>query len=145
VSRVLEVFSAVEFGINRPHSGSDHRHGGAQASQHDGDQRIPRPRQRYPDLDSCNRNSRDWRPEPKKEKYARDSRNQIREARRQSCVFKEMRGPAIEQNRARQPALKQETSARPAFGECGKQTLQTRPPIAGLMLVILETDRKGQK
>ena len=57
----------------------------------------------------------------------------------------EMRGPAIEQNRARQHALKQKTSARPAFGEGGKQTLQTRPPIAGLMLVILETDRKGQK
>ena len=145
MSRVLQVFTTVEFGINRPHSGSDHRHGGAQASQHDGDQRIPRPRQRYPDLDSCNRNSRHWRPEPQKEKYARDSRNQIREAGHQSSSFKEMRGPAIEQNRARQHALKQKTSARPAFGEGGKQTLQTRPPIAGLMLVILETHRKGQK
>jgi len=139
------VFSAVEFGINRPHSGSNHRHGGAQDSQYDCDQRIPRPRQRYPDLDSCNRNSRHWRPEPKKEKYARDSRNQIRKAGLQSSRFKEMRGSAIEQNRARQHALQQKTSARPAFGEGGKQTLQTRPPIAGLMLVILETDRKGQK
>ena len=58
---------------------------------------------------------------------------------------KEMRGAAIDQDRARQRALKQKTSARPAFGECGKQTLQTRPPIAGLMLVILEKHRKGQK
>jgi len=105
-SRVLEVFSAVEFGVNRPHSGSDHRHGGTQASEHDGDQRIPRPRQRYPDLDSCNGNSRDWRPEPQKEKYARDSCNQIREAGHQSSSFKEMRGSAIEQDRARQHALK---------------------------------------
>ena len=137
MSRVLEVLSAVELGVNRPHSRSDHCHRGAQASQHDGDQRIPRPRQRYPDLDSCNRNSRHWRPEPQKEKYARDSRNQIREAGHHSSSFKEMRGSAIEQNRARQHALKQETGARPAFGECGKQTLQTRPPIAGLMLVIL--------
>ncbi len=134
VSRVFEVLSAVELGVNGPHSGSDHRHCAAQASQHDGDQRIPRPRQRYPDLDSSNRNSRDWRPEPKKEKYSRDSRNQIREARRQSSSFKEMRGSAIEQDHARQHALKQETSARPAFGECGKETLQTRPPNAGLML-----------
>jgi hypothetical protein len=145
VSRVLEVFSAVEFGINRPHSGSDHRHCSSEESHYDCRQRMRRARQRYPDLDSCNRNSRDWRPEPKKEKYARDSRNQIREAGHQSSSFKEMRGSAIEQDRARQPALKQETSARPAFGECGKQTLQTRPPIAGLMLVILETGRKGQK
>ena len=36
MSRVLQVFSAVEFGINRPHSGSDHRHGGSKDSQHDG-------------------------------------------------------------------------------------------------------------
>jgi len=136
-SRVLKVRSSVESGVNGPQSGSDHRHRGAQASQHDGNQRIPRPRQRYPDLDSCNRNSRDWRPEPKKEKYARNSRNQIGEARGQSSVFKEMRGSAIEQNRARQHPLKQKTSARPAFGECGKETLQTRSPIAGLMLVDL--------
>ncbi len=106
VSRVFEVLSAVELGVNGPHSGSDHRHCAAQASQHDGDQRIPRPRQRYPDLDSSNRNSRDWRPEPKKEKYSRDSRNQIREAGHQSSSFKEMRGSAIEQDRARQHALK---------------------------------------
>ena len=143
MSGVLEVFSAVEFGINRPHSGSNHRHRGTQTSQHDSDQRIPRPRQRYRDLDSCNRNSRNWRPKAKKEKYSRDSRNQIREAGHQSSSFKEMRGSAIEQDRARQHALKQKTSARPAFGECGKQTLQTRPPIAGLMLVILKRHRKG--
>jgi hypothetical protein len=135
VSRVLEVLSAVEFGVNRPQSGSDHRHCGAQASQHDGDQPIRRRRQQYPDLDSSNRDSRDWRPKAKKEKYARDSRNQIREAGHHSSGFKEMRGSEIEQNRACQHALKQETSARPALGECGKQTLQTRPPIAGLMLV----------
>ena len=47
----------------------------------------------------------------------------------QSSVFKEMRGPGIYQNRARQHALKQKTSAGPAFGECGKQALQTRPPM----------------
>jgi hypothetical protein len=143
VSRVLEVFSAVEFGINGPHSGSDHRHRGAQASQHDGDQPIPRPRQRYPDLDSSNRNSRDWCPKAKKEKYARDRRNQIREAGHQSSSFKEMRRPAIEQDRARQHALKQKTSSRPAFGECGKETLQRCSPITSLMLVILERHRKG--
>lgn len=96
VSRVLEVLSSVELGINGPQSGSDHRHSGGQASQQDGDQRISRPRQRYPDLDSSNRNSRDGRPEPKKEKYSRDSRNQIRQAGHQSSSFKEMRGPAIE-------------------------------------------------
>ena len=143
MSRVLEVLSSVESGVNGPQSGSDHRHCGAQASQQDGGQRISRPRQEYPDLDSSNRNSGEWRPQANKEEYARDSRNQIGEARRQSSVFKEMRGPAIEQNRARQHALKQKTSARPAFGECGKQTLQTRPPIAGLMLVILKRHRKG--
>ena len=40
-----------------------------------------------------NRNSRDWRPEPKKEKYARDSRNQIREAGRQSSVSRRCEAP----------------------------------------------------
>jgi hypothetical protein len=75
VSRVLEVLSAVELGVNGPHSGSDHRHSGAQDSKHDDHQRIPRPRQRYPDLGSSNRNSRDWRPEPKKKKYSCNSRN----------------------------------------------------------------------
>ena len=106
VSRVLEVLSSVESGVNGPQSGSDHRHCGAQTSQQDGDQRISRPRQEYPDLDSSNRNSRDWRPQANKEEYARDSRNQIGEARRQSSVFKEMRGPEIEQDRTRQHALK---------------------------------------
>jgi hypothetical protein len=135
------VFSAVELGVNGPQSGSDHRHCGAQASQQHGDQRMPRPGQGYPHLDSSNRDSSDWCPESKKEKYARDSRNQIREAGRQSSSLKEMRGPAIEQNRARQHALKQETSARPAFGECGKETLQTCSPT--LILVILRRHRKG--
>jgi hypothetical protein len=106
VSRVLEVLSSVEFGVNGPHTGSDHRHRGAEASQHDGDQPITRPRQRYPGLDSSNRNSRDRRPKAKKEKYARDRRNQIREAGHQSSGFQEMRGPEIDQNGARQHALK---------------------------------------
>jgi hypothetical protein len=96
---------------------------------------MRRARTEYPDLDNGNRNSGEWRPKTNNEEYARDSRNQIREAGHQSSSFKEMRGSAIEQNRARQHALKQETSARPAFGECGKETLQTRSPIAGLMLV----------
>ena len=134
MSRVLEVLSSIESGVNGPQSGSDHRHCGAQASQHDGHQPIRRPRQQYPDLDSSDRDSRDWRPKAEKQKYARDRRDQIREAGHQSSGCKEMRGSAIEQNRACQNALKQETSARPAFGECGKQTLQTRPPITGLML-----------
>ena len=140
-SRVLEVLSAVELGVNGPHSRSDHRHCGAQASQHDRDQPITRPRQPYPDLDSSNCDSRDWRPEAKKEECARASRNQIRQAGRQSSSFKEMRGSEIEQNRARQHALKQETSARPAFGECGKETLQTCSPM--LMLVVFGKHRKG--
>ena len=106
MSRVLEVLSSVESGVNGPQSGSDHRHCGAQASQHDGDQRISRRRQQYPGLDSSNRNSGEWRPKANEEEYARDSRNQIGEARRQSSVFKEMRGSAIEQDRARQHALK---------------------------------------
>ena len=106
MSRVLEVLSSVESGVNGPQSGSDHRHCGAQASQQDGGQRISRPRQEYPDLDRSNRNSGEWRPQSNKEEYARDRRNQIGEARRQSSVFKEMRGSAIEHDRARQHALK---------------------------------------
>ena len=106
MARILEVLSSVKLGINGPHSGPDHRHSGAQASQHDGHQRIPRPRQRYPDLDSSDRNSRDWRPEPKKEKCAHDSRNQIREAGHQTSGFKDMQGAEIQQDRARQNALK---------------------------------------
>src|SRR5271169_5317555 len=38
--------------------------------------------------------------------------------------LKDMRRPEIKKNRARQYAPPQKTSARPAFGECGKQTLQ---------------------
>ena len=137
MARVLEVFSSVESGVNGPQSGSDHRHCGAQASQHDGDQRISRRRQQYPDLDNGNRDAGYWRPEAKKEQCARDSRHQMREAGRQSSWFKEMRGSEIEQKRARQYALKQKTRARPALGECGKETLQTCSPITGLMLVDL--------
>jgi hypothetical protein len=145
VSRVLQVFSAVESGIDGPHAGSDHRRGGSKDRHYDCRQRMRRACKEYPDTNDGNRDSGEWRPKAEKQKYARDSRNQIREAGHQSSSFKEMRGSAIEQNRAREHALKQETGARPAFGEGGKQTLQTRPPIAGLMLVILETDRKGQK
>ena len=144
-SRVFEVLSSVEPGIDGPHAGSDHRRGGSKDRHYDCRQRMRRARKEYPDANDGNRDSGEWRPKPEKQKYARGSRNQIRKARRQSSVFKEMRGPVIHQNRARQHALKQKTGAGPAFGECGKQTLQTRPPIAGLMLVILETDRKGQK
>jgi hypothetical protein len=39
----LDVLSSVKSGINRPNSGADHRHRGAQASQDDGDQRIDLP------------------------------------------------------------------------------------------------------
>jgi hypothetical protein len=55
---------------------------------------------------------------------------QIRKAGHQSSSFKEMRGSAIEQDRARQYALKQKTSTRPALGECGKKTLQTCSPCS---------------
>ena len=106
---------------------------------------MRRARKEHPDASDGNGGSGEWRPKAEKQKNARDSRNEIKEAQRQSVAFKDMRGPAIDQNRARQHALKQKTSARPAFGECGKQTLQTRPPIANLMLVIQQTERKGQK
>jgi len=49
--------------------------------------------------------------------------------RRGCCRFKEWGGPEIKKNRASQDTLQQKASAGPAFGECGKQTLQTRPPI----------------
>ena len=52
MSQVFEVLSAVKLGINGPHSGSDHRHRGAQASQHDCGQRIAQRRPKYPDLDN---------------------------------------------------------------------------------------------
>ncbi len=143
VSRIFEVLSAVEPGIDGPHSGSDHRHRQAQTSQHDCGQRIAQRRQEYPDLDNGNRDSGDWRPEAKKEQCARDSRHQMREAGHQSSSFKEMRGSEIEQKRARQHALKQETRTGPALGECGKETLQTCPPVAGLMLVDLGKTSKG--
>ena len=128
-SGVFEVLSSVESGIDGPHAGSDHRRGGSKDSHYDCRQRMRRARKEYPDTNDGNRDSGEWRPKAEKQKYARDSRNQIREARHQSSAFKEMRGPVIDQNRARQHALKQKTSARPAFGECGKQTLQTRPPM----------------
>ena len=43
---------------------------------------------------------------------------------RLGVCLKDMRRPEIKKNRARQYAPPQKTSARPAFGECGKQTLQ---------------------
>jgi hypothetical protein len=134
VPRVFEVLSAVKSGIDGPHSGSDHRHRQAEASQHNWGQRNPRG-QEYPELNQGNRDPGCWRPEAKEEKRARDGRDHMRKAWRPPRVFNEMRGSAIKQNRARQPALKQETSARPAFGECGKETLQTYSPVTGLMLV----------
>jgi len=128
-SRVFEVLSPVESGIDGPHPGSDHRRSGSKDRHYDCRQRMRGARKEYPDANEGNRDSGDWRPKPEKQKYARDSRNQIRKARHQSSVFKEMRGPVIHQNRARQHPLKQKTSAGPAFGECGKQTLQTRTPM----------------
>ena len=128
-SRVFEVLSAVESGIDRPHAGSDHRRGGSEDSHYDCRQRMRRGRKEYPDPNNGNRDSGEWRPKAEKQKYASDSRNQIREARQQSSVFKEMRDTVIDQNRARQHALKQKTGAGPAFGECGKQTLQIRAPM----------------
>ncbi len=128
-SRVFEVLSAVESGINGPHSGSDHRHCSSEDSHYDCRQRMRRARKEYPDANDGNRDSGDWRPKAQKQKYARNGRDQMGEIGCQFSVFKEMRRPKIEQNRARQHALKQKTSAGPAFGECGKQTLQTRPPM----------------
>ena len=139
----LEVLSSVEAGIEGPDSGSDHRYCEPQAGKRDYGQRVAGGGEEYPGLDKGNRNSGQWRPKAEKQQYTRDSRNQIRDAGRQPSVFKQMRGPEIEQNRAGQPALKQKTSARPAFGECGKETLQRYSPITSLMLVILERHRKG--
>ena len=101
----FEVFSAVKSGINGPHSGPDHRHGGSKDSHYDCRQRMRRARKEYPDANDGSRNSGYWRPKAEKQKYARDSRNQIREAQRQSSAFKEMRGPVIEEDGARQHAL----------------------------------------
>lgn len=128
-SRVFEVLSSVEPGIDGPCAGSDHRCGGSKDGHYDSRQRMRRAHKEYPEASDGNRDSGEWRPKAEKKKYARDSRNQIREVRLHSSVFQEMRGPVVDQNRARQHALKQKTSAGPAFGECGKQTLQTRPPM----------------
>jgi hypothetical protein len=91
----------VRFGINRPDSGPDHGQSHAENGQYNGDQRISRPQQ-HPDLDNGNRNSGEWRLEAKKEKYARDTRDQIWETTgRQSSGFQEARRREIEQNCAR--------------------------------------------
>jgi len=141
----FEVLSSINLSINGQHSGPDHRHCDAQASQHNRGQRIAQRQEKYPDFDKGNRNSGYWRPQAQKQKYARYGRDQMGKIGCQSSALKKVRGAEIKQNRARHDTLQQKTSSRPAFGECGKQTLQTRPPIAGLMLVILERHRKGKK
>src|SRR5215470_1377424 len=134
VSRVFEEPSPVEFGINRPDSGPNHCHRAAQASDHDWGQRRPRPCEEYPDLCNCNRSSRQWRPKAEKQKYSGDSRDHGCGAQSQSCGSREMCDPATEQKHSCQYALKKKTGARPAFGECGKETLHTWPFISRLML-----------
>lgn len=122
------MLSSVKLGIDRPDSGADHRHRGAQASQQDGDQRIFQPREEYPDLDNSNRHSGDWRPEAEKEKHARDSPNQMEEIRLQ-CSRSQKRGdPEIEEGYTRQNSLNQKTEAWPALRECGKKALQEYSP-----------------
>jgi hypothetical protein len=135
MTRVLEVLSAVQFGIDGPHSGSDHRHSGAKASQDNGDQRIPGPGSGDPDLDTSDGDSRDWRPKAQEQEEASDGRNQVGKRHGESSIFNEMQSSPVDQNRACQYALKQKTSARPAFRKRGKETLQTFSPIADFMLV----------
>ena len=62
VSRVLEVFSSVEFGIDRPDAGSDHRRAGSEDSHYDCCQRMCRAQKEYPDPNDGNRDSGEWRP-----------------------------------------------------------------------------------
>ena len=131
----FEVLSSINLGVNGPHSGPDHRYCDTQASQHNRSQRIAQRRETYPDFDKGNRNSGYRRPQAQKQKYARKGRDQMEEIGCQSSALRKVRGAEVKQNRARHDTLQQKTSARPAFGECGKQTLQTRPPITGLMLV----------
>ena len=129
VSRVLQVFSAVESSINGPHAGPDHRNRGSKDRHYDCGKRMRRARKEHPDANDGNRDSGDWRPKAEQQEYARDSGNQIWEARRESIALNHMRGSVIDQNRAREHALKQKTSSGPALRKCGKQTLQTRPPM----------------
>jgi hypothetical protein len=145
VSRVFEVLSPVKFGINRPHSGPDHCHRAAQASEHDWGQRRPGACQEYPGLYNSNRNSGEWRPKAEKQKYSGDSRNHITDARPQSGGIKDMRHRETEQNDTCQYALKQKTNARPAFGERGKETLHTVFPLLVSYYLDFGSDRKGKK
>ena len=77
----LDVFPPVELGINRPNSGADHRYGGSQTNQHDGDKRIPQSCQQDPELDNCDDATDQWRPQAKKQKHAGDSRGKVWKAR----------------------------------------------------------------
>jgi len=101
----LEALSAVESGIDRPHSGSDHRHGHAQASQHGRGQRIAQRREQYPGLNKGNRNPGYWRPQAQQQKYARKGRDQMREIGRKSSALRNMHGPEIKESRARHYTL----------------------------------------
>ena len=74
-SGVLQVLSAVEPGIDRPHAGSDHRRAGSKDSHYDCRQRMRRARKEYPAANDGNRDSGEWRPKAEKQKYARDSRD----------------------------------------------------------------------
>jgi hypothetical protein len=143
LSRVLQMFSAVEFGINRPHSRSDHRHGSSQDSHYDCEKRMPRGRKEDPESDGGNGDSCEGCPQAEKEKQCRDTRDQIWKTGCQSSRRQQVHERTIEKNRARQYALKQETCARPAFGECGKETLQTCTPVP--MLNVFGTRSKGLK
>ena len=57
------MLSAVEPGINGPYSRSDHRHGDAEASEYERDQRMTWGTEKYPGLDKRDGNSCDWRPQ----------------------------------------------------------------------------------
>lgn len=57
VSWGFEVLPAVESGINGPHAGPDHRHGGSKDSHYDCRQRMRRARKEYPDANDGNRDS----------------------------------------------------------------------------------------
>jgi hypothetical protein len=144
VSRVFEVLSAVESGINGPHSRSDHRHGSSKDNHYDCRQRVRRAdREEYPDPNDSNHGSGYWRPKAEKQKYCRDRRHQERHSCRQAGDFKKVRDPIKEDDRARQYALQQKTGARPPFGKAGKKTLQTCSPM--LMLLAFGRTAKGLK
>jgi hypothetical protein len=85
--------------------------------------------ERYPGLDDRDRKSSDRRPQPYKQKNASGGGYQPWKVWGECGTFKDMRGAEIEQKRAGQRALKQKTGTGPAFGECGKQTLQNVLPV----------------